>query len=99
MGKSSKKRAPELSSRPVAANPSPRWNLLAPAILVAVTLACYWVPMTSDQTSILWDAADYYQVVQNYLSQELHAGHLPFWSPYPWAGYPFLADPQVGAWY
>ncbi len=55
--------------------------------------------MTSGGTSILWDAADYYQVVQNYLSQELHAGRIPFWSPYPWSGYPFLADPQVGAWY
>jgi hypothetical protein len=55
--------------------------------------------MTSSQTSILWDAADYYQVVQNYFSQELHAGRMPFWTPYPWSGYPFLADPQVGAWY
>ena len=55
--------------------------------------------MTSNETSILWDAADYFQVIQNYLSQELHAGRIPFWSPYPWSGYPFLADPQVGAWY
>jgi hypothetical protein len=55
--------------------------------------------MTSSQTSILWDAADYYQVVQNYFSQELHAGRIPFWTPYPWSGYPFMADPQVGAWY
>jgi hypothetical protein len=29
----------------------------------------------------------------------LHAGRVPFWSPYPFAGFPFLADPQVGAWY
>ena len=55
--------------------------------------------MTSDGTSILWDGADYYQVVQNYFSHEIHAGRFPFWSPYPWSGYPFLADPQVGAWY
>ncbi len=76
-----------------------RWRILGPVVLIGMTLACYWAPMTSPQTSILWDAADYYQVVQNYFSQELHAGRLPFWSPYPWAGYPFLADPQVGAWY
>jgi hypothetical protein len=75
------------------------WRVLGPLLLVFATLACYWVPMTSGQTSILWDAADYYQVVQNYFSQELHAGRMPFWTPYPWAGYPFLADPQVGAWY
>ena len=76
-----------------------RWPILGPVILLAMTLACYWKPMTSNETSILWDAADYFQVIQNYLSQELHAGRIPFWSPYPWSGYPFLADPQVGAWY
>jgi hypothetical protein len=76
-----------------------RWPVLGPLILLAMTLVCYWTPMTSGGTSILWDAADYYQVVQHYLSQELHAGRIPFWSPYPWSGYPFLADPQVGAWY
>jgi len=76
-----------------------RWPVLGPSILLVVTLLCFWTPMTSDNTSILWDAADYYQVVQNYLSQELHAGRIPFWSPYPWSGYPFLADPQVGPWY
>jgi hypothetical protein len=68
-------------------------------ILLAMTLLCYWTPMTSPETSILWDAADYFQVIQNYLSQELHAGRFPLWSPYPWSGYPFLADPQLGAWY
>jgi hypothetical protein len=76
-----------------------RWPILAPVILFLATLACYWAPLTSANTSILWDAADYYQPVQNYLSQELHAGRIPFWTPYPFAGFPFLADPQVGAWY
>jgi hypothetical protein len=76
-----------------------RWPVLGPLILLVMTLACYWTPLTSDGTSILWDAADYYQVVQNYFSHEIHAGRIPFWSPYPWSGYPFLADPQVGAWY
>lgn len=74
-------------------------RFVAALILFLATLVCYWTPMTSNATSILWDAADYYQVVQNYFSQELHAGRIPFWSPYPWSGYPFLADPQVGAWY
>jgi hypothetical protein len=64
-----------------------------------MTLLCYWTPITSSETSILWDAADFFQPVQNYLAQELHAGRLPFWSPYPSSGFPFLADPQVGAWY
>ena len=76
-----------------------RWRLYAPLILVAMTLICYWTPMTSASTSILWDAADQFQPMQNYLSQELHAGRMPFWSPYPASGFPFLADPQVAAWY
>src|SRR5947209_2534071 len=79
MSKASKKK-----SR-TAVMPSPemtvdRWPIVAPAILVVVTLACYLVPMTSSETSILWDAADYYQIVQNYFSQELHAGRIPFWT-------------------
>jgi len=76
-----------------------RWPVIAPLIILAMTLLCYGTAMTSDGTSILWDAADYYQVVQHYFSQEIHAGRIPFWSPYPWSGYPFIADPQVGAWY
>ncbi len=91
------------SVKPSVKPPEPKradiWPLLGPAILVVMTLACYWVPMTSTQTSILWDAADFHRAVQDYLSQELHAGRIPFWTPYPWAGYPFLADPEVGVFY
>lgn len=75
------------------------WVVVGPAILFAVTLTCYWRPMTSNGTTILWDAADQFQPIQNYLSREIHEGRIPFWSPYPLAGYPFLADPQLGAWY
>src|SRR5216683_3858740 len=98
MSKASKKK-PQTRVKPSPEIAVDRWPILGPAILVAVTVACYWVPMTSSQTSIQWDAADQFQVAQNYLSQELHAGRIPFWTPYPWSGYPFLADPQVGAWY
>jgi hypothetical protein len=69
-----------------------------PALILA-NLIFFWTPLTSPQTSIQWDAADYYWVVQKYFSDELHAGRMPFWTPYVWSGYPFLADPQVGAWY
>ena len=93
------RRQPRAAAAPTPERATDWWRVLGPLILVVVTLACYWAPMTSSQTSILWDAADYYQVVQNYLSQELHAGRMPFWTPYPWGGYAFLADPQVGAWY
>ena len=98
MGKASKRKAIPARKAPTR-QVIDIWKIAAPAVLVIVTLACYWTPMTSNATSILWDAADYYQVVQNHLSIELHAGRIPFWTPYPWSGYPFLADPQVGAWY
>jgi len=67
--------------------------------LVLANLIFFWTPLTSAQASIQWDAADYYAVVQKYFSDELHALRMPFWTPYVWSGYPFLADPQVGAWY
>ncbi len=79
--------------------PSDPWKIASPIVLVAACLAFFWTPLTSPQTSILWDAADYYYVVQKYFSEEILAGRMPFWTPYIWSGYPFLADPQVGAWY
>ena len=96
--------APPQPSTPPEPPPQPVkrrdiWLWLAPAILILLPIMCFWTPMTSSDTSILWDAADYHRAVQDYMSQELHAGRIPFWTPYPWAGYPFLADPQVGAWY
>jgi len=74
-------------------------RLLWPAGLVLAVLICYWTPLTSSDTSILWDAADHYQVAQKYFCDELRAGRLPLWNPYIFSGYPFLADLQAGAWY
>ena len=70
-----------------------------PLVLLLTVLLCYWTPLTSPHASIQWDAADEFQPGQAYLSDELHAGRLPFWTPYLFSGFPFLADPQVGAWY
>src|SRR5947207_1708074 len=75
------------------------WRRFVPVLLFLAVVACYWTPLTSPNASIQWDAADEFQVGQKYLSDELHSGHLPFWTPYIWAGFPFLADPQLGAWY
>jgi len=88
--------------KPAAASPPQffdRWQRYLPAIPILVVLLCYWTPLTSPSASIQWDAADEFQPGQQYLSDELHAGRLPFWTPYIWAGFPFLADPQLGAWY
>jgi len=36
---------------------------------------------------------------QKYFADHVRAGEMPFWTPYIFSGFPFLADPQVGAWY
>src|SRR5258707_12059327 len=71
-----------------------------PAILLAAGVLVFFAArLTSGDASIHWDAADEFQPFQNYISEELHAGRIPFWTSHLWSGYPALADPQAGAWY
>src|SRR5207248_1098211 len=49
--------------------------------------------------SLQYDGVDVHYAAQRYLSDELHAGRVPFWTPYIFSGFPFLADLQVAAWY
>lgn len=49
--------------------------------------------------SVQYDGLEVHYSAQQYLSTELHNGRLPFWTPYIFSGFPFLADLQVGAWY
>jgi hypothetical protein len=48
---------------------------------------------------VQYDGLDVHYAAQNYLSNQLHAGRIPFWTPFIFSGFPFLADLQVGAWY
>jgi hypothetical protein len=75
---------------------SPRTILLG---LAAAVLLFYFKPLFSSNASIQWDAVDVQYSAQNHLSEMLRAGKLPQWTPYVFSGMPFLADPQVGAWY
>ncbi len=71
-----------------------------PVILLAAgVFAVFLPPLLSGDASIHWDAADEFQPFQNFVSEELHAGRMPFWTSYLWSGYPALADPQAGGWY
>ncbi len=76
-----------------------RWRALGPALLILTALAFFARPLLSPNSSIVWDAADQFQPFQSYFADALRQGRLPFWTPYAAAGYPFLAEPQVGAWY
>jgi hypothetical protein len=49
--------------------------------------------------TVQFDGLEVHYAAQRYLSDELHAGRLPFWTPYLFSGFPFLADLQVAAWY
>jgi hypothetical protein len=68
------------------------------AFAVAVLLF-YWRPLFDAGASIQWDAVDVHYSSQKYFSDFLRSGKLPFWTPHIFSGMPFLADPQVGAWY
>ncbi len=80
-----------------------RWPELlgwrAAASIALVVLFFYWIPLTNPQTSIQWDAVDVHYSPQKYFSDRVLHGELPFWTPYIFSGFPFLADVQVGAWY
>jgi hypothetical protein len=71
----------------------------APALLVLLVLVFYWVPLTSSSASIQWDAADMHYPLQRYFSDHVRSASLPFWTPYVFSGYPFLANTEVAAWY
>jgi hypothetical protein len=75
----------------------PKW--LWPALIVAAVIVFYWIPITSSEASIQWDAVDVHYSSQKYFADRVRAGEMPFWTPYIFSGFPFLADPQVGAWY
>ena len=94
--------------KPRAAAPPTRdrslWTWLSSERVIVAGLAFavllfYFKPLFNDGVSILWDAVDVQYSAQKYLADSLHAGKLPFWTPYTYSGMPFLADPQVGAWY
>jgi len=70
-----------------------------PVLLMLAILIFYWTPLTSPNASIQWDAVDVHYSSQKYFADSMARGELPHWTPYIFSGFPFLADPQVGAWY
>ncbi|HTB11412.1 MAG TPA: YfhO family protein [Bryobacteraceae bacterium] len=69
------------------------------AAFALATVVFYFTPLFDAQTSIQWDAVDVHYSAQKYFADAVHEGHLPHWTPYIFSGFPFLADPQTGAWY
>ena len=73
------------------------WRWLG--VLALLTLIFFWNPLTNAETTPQWDAIDVHYSSQKYFADHILEGVLPFWTPYIFSGFPFLADPQVGAWY
>ncbi|HBY59591.1 MAG TPA: hypothetical protein DEH78_07190 [Solibacterales bacterium] len=76
----------------------PEW-ILPTAVFLAALLLFYWQPITSSNTSIQWDAVDVHWSSQRYFAETVRSGQFPHWTPFLFSGFPFLSDPQVGAWY
>lgn len=90
--------APEAGVPPAARPQQPGARRWVAAVLLAVAVF-YWIPLTDAETTPRYDAIDVHYSSQKYFADRLRQGELPFWTPYIFSGFPFLADPQVGAWY
>jgi hypothetical protein len=79
------------------------WALIepwaAPLVIAILVIAFYSLPAFSNNASVHWDAVDVQIPLQKYFADRMIAGHLPFWTPYLFSGYPLLANPELGAWY
>src|SRR5579883_1049368 len=82
-----------------SANPQTLSKWLPWLCLALASLVFWWTPLTDSETTLHWDAIDYHLGAQSYFADEVKSGHLPVWTDYQYSGFPFLADPQVGAWY
>ncbi len=84
---------------PPPSAPAKRSRWAAPALIAALVLLFYSVPLTSGAASIHGDAADLHYPFQKYFSDHIRSASLPLWTPYLFSGYPFLAYPETAAWY
>jgi hypothetical protein len=71
------------------------WPLL---LLLGLLVCAFYAPQLATGT-VQYDGVDVHYASQRFFSDALRSGRLPFWTPYIFGGFPFLADVQVGAWY
>lgn len=81
----------------------PRTYLLDFLLLLALCLLFFWrvlTPSLPDRLSFApGDFYDQFVAFARYEASRLHAGQLPLWNPYAYAGHPFLADVQAAIFY
>jgi hypothetical protein len=69
-------------------------------LMLALATVLFWsIPLFQRNVTIHWDLTDVTYPAQKYFADTVHAGRLPYWTPFLYSGMPFLSDPQTGAWY
>lgn len=76
---------------------SRRGNLICLAALTLVWGAYCW-PWLAGGQIIPYDAKNHFYPMIRFLADAWHGGESPFWSPYHYAGFPMIADPQSVIW-
>ena len=69
-------------------------NLWAIAAVFALAWASFGLPWLSGRVTIPYDAKAHFQAQIAFLSNALHEGQSPFWTPNVFGGSPQIADPQ-----
>ena len=67
-----------------------------PFVVITICFCVFFSGIFMGKQSIPYDNACYFYPIQSFIASEYHAGRLPLWNPYIFAGYPSFADPQVG---
>jgi hypothetical protein len=76
---------------------SPHRNFI---ITLVIALFVFWIKALFDPTiSIKFDTADIHYTHLKYLAESISRGDIPWWNPYIFSGFPFLAHPEIGAFY
>jgi hypothetical protein len=88
---------PRLS--PVAHSSRPALPHVGPLLVLVLGVIAFEALQFTANATIHWDAVDVHYASQAYFADQLHSGRLPLWTTALFSGFPFLADPQVGAWY
>lgn len=87
----------ERTSVPEGVIPGQRWpvaSLLIVALVFAAAWASFGLPWLSGRVTIPYDAKAHFQAQIAFLSNALHEGQSPFWTPNVFGGSPQIADPQ-----
>lgn len=71
-----------------------RRTLLLIALVFAAAWASFGLPWLSGRVTIPYDAKAHFQAQIQFLSNALHSGQSPFWTPNVFGGSPQIADPQ-----